>query len=82
MNETEDAGQKPLRISWWKLAVGSVLILIEIKNWLTPSRDIPDSLRASNETQQGAIFLVSVVIFLVGIGFVVAGLRALWLKRQ
>jgi hypothetical protein len=78
----ENAAEKPLRISWWKLAVGLALVLIEIKNWLTPNKDIPDALKASNETQQGAIFLVSCAICLVGIGFIVAGLRSLWLRRS
>jgi hypothetical protein len=78
----ENTAQKPLRISWWKLAVGLVLVLIEVKNWLTPNQDFPDALKASNETQQGAIYLVSFAIFLVGIGFVIAGLRAIWLKRS
>ena len=73
---------KPLKISWWKVAVGLVLVVVEIKNWLTPNQDFPKALRASNETQQGAIYAVSCVIFLVGVGFIVAGLRALWLNRS
>jgi uncharacterized membrane protein YcjF (UPF0283 family) len=78
----EAAPPRPLKISWWRVAVGLILVLVEIKNWLTPNQDFPDALRASNETQQGAIYLVSCVIFLVGIGFIVAGLRSLWLKRS
>jgi hypothetical protein len=78
----ETAPPRPLKISWWRVAVGLILVLVEIKNWLTPNQDFPDALRASNETQQGAIYLVSCVIFLVGIGFIVAGLRSLWLKRS
>jgi len=81
-DKNENGAQTPLKISWWKLAVGLVLVLIEVKSWLTPDREIPDALKASNETQQGAIFIVSAAIFLVGIGFVIAGLRALWLKRS
>jgi hypothetical protein len=79
MSENEE--KKPLRISWWKLAVGLILVVVEIKNWLTPDRDFPAALQASNQTQQGVIFLVSCAIFLVGIGFIVAGLRAIWLNR-
>jgi hypothetical protein len=74
--------QKPIKISWWKLTVGLILVLSEVKNWLTPRRDIPEALRASNETQQFAIYATSVAIFLVGIGFVVAGVRSVWLRRQ
>jgi len=80
----ENEGNTPgkfIKISWWKVAVGLLLVLVEIKNWLTPDQDIPEALRASNETQQGAIYLVSIVIFLVGMGFIVAGLRGLWLNR-
>ena len=74
--------QKPIKISWWKLAVGLILVLAEIKNWLTPIRDIPEALRASNETQQFAMYATSVAIFLVGVGFTVAGARAVWLRRH
>ncbi|HVN94511.1 MAG TPA: hypothetical protein VMT38_12490 [Terracidiphilus sp.] len=74
--------QKPIKISWWKLAVGLILVLVEIKNWLTPDREIPEALRASNETQQFAIYGVSVAIFLVGIGFIAAGIRAIWLRQK
>jgi len=73
---------KPLKISWWKVAIGLILVVAEIKNWLTPNQDIPDALKASNETQQGAIYFVSCVIFVVGIGFIVFGIRALWLNRS
>ena len=77
----EDIPQKPLKISWWKLVVGLILVLGEIKNWLTPESAFPDALKAANETQQDVIFFVSIVIFLVGVGFIVAGIRALWLNR-
>jgi hypothetical protein len=82
MPENEEIPQKPIKISWWKLAVGLILVLAEIKNWLTPNRDIPEALRASNETQQLAMYGTSVAIFLVGIGFIVAGIRAVWLRRS
>jgi len=78
----EETPRKPVNKSSWKLAVGLILVLVEIKNWLTPNQDIPDALKASNETQQSAIFLVSCVIFLVGIGFIVSGIRAIWLNRS
>ncbi len=73
--------RKPLKISWWKLAIGLFLVLVEIRNWLTPDQDFPEALRASNVTQQGAILLTSFAIFIVGIGFIVAGIRAIWLNR-
>jgi hypothetical protein len=78
----EESPSKPIKIGWWKVAVGLVLVVVEIKNWRTPNQDLPDALRASNETQQGAIYFVSCVIFVVGIGFIVVGLRALWLRRS
>jgi uncharacterized membrane protein YcjF (UPF0283 family) len=78
----ETKPQKPIKISWWKLAVGLLLVLVEIKNWLTPNQNIPDALKASNETQQVAIFAVSFAIFLVGMGLIVVGLRAIWLQRS
>jgi hypothetical protein len=77
----ENIPRKPVKISWWKLAVGLLLVIVEIKNWLTLHQEIPDALKTSNETQQGAIYLTSCAIFLVGIGFIIAGVRALWLKR-
>jgi len=82
MPENVDIPQEPIKISWWKLAVGLILVLIEVENCLTPDQNIPDALRASNETQQFAIYGVSIAIFLVGIGFIVAGIRAIWLKRS
>ena len=82
MPENVDIPQEPIKISWWKLAVGLILVLIEVENWLTPDQNIPDAFSASNETQQFAIYGVSIAIFLVGIGFIVAGIRAIWLKRS
>jgi uncharacterized membrane protein YcjF (UPF0283 family) len=82
MPENPDIPQKPIKISWWKLAFGLILVLIQIENWLTPDRDFPDAFRASNETQQFTMYVVSVAIFLIGIGFIVAGFRAFWLKRS
>jgi hypothetical protein len=82
MPDNNQIPQRPIKISWWKLAVGLILVLVEIQNWLTPERDIPDALRASNETQQLAIYGASFAIFLVGIGFIIAGIRAVWLKRS
>jgi uncharacterized membrane protein YcjF (UPF0283 family) len=79
----ENTPHKPIKkISWWKLAVGLILVLVEVKDWLTPDRDIPDALKASNATQQGVMYLVSCAIFLVGVGFIVAGIRAIWLNRS
>jgi hypothetical protein len=76
------APQGPLRITWWKLGVGLILVLIEVKDWLTPNQAIPDALKYSNETQQSAGYFVSFAIFLLGLGLVVAGLRDLWIKRS
>jgi hypothetical protein len=77
----ETRAQKRLKVSWWKLAVGLILVVTEIKNWLTPNQDFPEALKAANETQQGTIFVVSCATFLVGLAFIVAGLRVLWLNR-
>ena len=76
-----EKSDKPKKISFWKLAVGLILVLAAIKNWLTPDESFPDVLKASNETQQQAAYAASIVIFLVGLGFVIAGVRALWPKR-
>ena len=46
-----NAPQRPMKVSWWKLAVGLILVVVEVRNWLTPEQDIPIALRASNETQ-------------------------------
>jgi len=77
----ENLAKKGPKISWWKIAVGIFLVFVDLRSWLTPNQDYPAALRASNETQQGSIFLVYSVIFLVGLGFPVAGLRSLWLDK-
>lgn len=81
-DKEDNISQKTLGISWWKLAIGLILAFIEVKSWLMPERNFPEALRASNETQEAAIYLVSCAIFLIGLGFVVAGLRGLWRKNS
>jgi hypothetical protein len=71
--------KKPLKISSWKLASGGVLIALGIFNFIPRG---PESLRPSNESEACGYFAFSAVTILVGLIFVIAGIRALWLNPR
>jgi len=42
--------QNPRKISWWKIAVGSLLFFIEIRILVFPNPNIPEALKPTNQT--------------------------------
>ena len=79
----DERAQKPARSSGvWKLAVGLILVFLQVNSWLTPNRDVPAVLQYSNDTQRLAGTVTQFLIFLLGIGLILSWLRALWLKRK
>jgi hypothetical protein len=70
------------KISWWKVAVGVVLVFGSINGIFFADPRIPEVLKTSNESQQSGAFLAMAVLFILGLGFLVAGLRSLWLEPK
>jgi hypothetical protein len=73
--------KKP-KVSVLKVAIGSLLFLLELKVLLVPDPNLPDSLKPSNETQALASFATSFVIGLVGLGLILWGLSPIWLGNS
>jgi len=78
----EERPQKPIKSSAWKLVIGLVLVINQVRVWLTPDRDIPAILQYSNDTQRLAGNATQFLIFLIGIWLIADWLRALWLKPK
>lgn len=75
---SEEASPKKRRkVSWWKLGLGLLLLLAGLKN--LDQRNVPAELLPSNETQWFGFFLATGIFLLLGLIFVIAGLRHLWL---
>src|SRR5262249_58948781 len=66
-------GKSKPGLTWWKILLGVLLIAVELKNQIAPS---PDLLKADNEAQQAGMWVAAVVIYGVGLGLIVAGVRA------
>jgi hypothetical protein len=77
-NNQQLSSQKPRKISWWKIAVGSLLFFIEIRILVFPDPNIPEALKPSNQTQQQAAFFTSCVICLIGLALIISGIRSAW----
>ena len=69
----------PRRISWWKVALGILLLLAGLRN--LDFRGIQAQLMPSNETQWFGYLLITALFILAGLFFLIAGLRHLWLDR-
>ena len=85
MRETrsnDEGSQKPNKSGAWKLVVGLVLVINQVRIWLIPDRDFPAVLHYSNGTQRLAGKATQFLIFLVGIWLIVDWARALWLKPK
>jgi len=70
--------QNPRKISWWKIAVGSLLFFIEIRILVFPNPNIPEALKPTNQTQQQAAFFTTCVICLIGLTLIISGIRSAW----
>jgi hypothetical protein len=78
MSDAEMNRQPSRKVSFWKLGLGLLLILAEVKSWLTPDDSLPDALKYANATQQIAGRLVSIAVLAAGVLLVFFGLRAIW----
>ena len=54
---------QPEKPVWWKIIIGVVLILIEVKNHLFPSADL---LKANNAGEQVGMYIAMVAIIALG----------------
>ncbi|MGH9606185.1 MAG: hypothetical protein ACRD3N_10870 [Terracidiphilus sp.] len=77
----DERPKKPVKSGAWKLAAGLILVILQVKSWLTPNRDIPAALQYSNDTQRLAGTVTQFLVFLLGIGLILSWLRSRWLKR-
>jgi len=68
--------EKPI---WWRIVVGSLLVIAEIKNHVAPA---PNLLKASNEAQQQGMYIASVAIILLGCWLIYSGVKPVWRKTR
>jgi len=68
--------EKPI---WWRIVVGSLLVIIEVKNRIAPA---PNLLKASNEGQQGAMYGVMVAVIVLGCWLIYSGAKPVWRKAR
>jgi hypothetical protein len=81
MEETEKTvPPQPKRIVWWKVGLGILVILMEIKDRILPDPNTPDILKASNADQQFGMDIAAGIIFLFGLWLVFAGVRSAWAR--
>ena len=71
--------QNPRKVSWWKVGLGLLVLLGGLKN--LGQRGVPTELVPSNEAQWFGYLLVTALFILVGLFFMIAGLRHLWINR-
>ena len=62
---------------WWKVIVGMLLILVEVKNHVFPSANL---LKANNEGEQLGMYFVMVVLIGLGCWLVYSGIKPIWRK--
>jgi hypothetical protein len=68
--------EKPI---WWRIVVGSLLVIIEVKNHIAPA---PNLLIASNVGQQAAMYGVMVAIIVLGCWLIYSGAKPVWRKAR
>ena len=79
MEETDKAvPPKPKSIVWWKVGLGVLLILMEIKDRLLPDPNMPSVLKASNADQQLGMDIAAGIICLAGLWLIFSGVRSAW----
>ena len=60
------------RPTYWKIAVGMVLIFVEIRNHLAP---VPNLLKPKNESEALGMLFAAFVVSLVGFWLIISGIR-------
>lgn len=73
------APEKTKRITLWRLGLGSILLLLGLKN--LDQRNVPAELIPSNSTQWFGFYLATFAIILTGIWLLIAGVRHLRRNR-
>ncbi len=68
--------EKPI---WWRIIVGSLLVIIELKNHIAPA---PNLLKASNEAQQTGMYVAMVVLIFLGCWLIYSGAKPVWRKSR
>jgi len=68
---------RPKKVGFWKIGVGAILLLLGLLNFLPSSSN---ALRPNNAGETTGYFLITVVILLLGLFFVIFGLKNLWLS--
>ncbi len=66
--------QKPV---WWKVIVGSIIILVEIDSHIHPA---PNLLKADNATQQNAMNGAMIAIIIFGLWLIYSRVKPTWRK--
>ena len=68
--------EKPI---WWRIVVGSLLVIIEVKNHIAPA---PNLLKASNEGEQVGMYVGMVAIIVLGCWLIYSGTKPVWRKAR
>jgi len=63
--------QKRIKISWWRLGLGLLLLLGGLKNLDT--HNIPSDLLPSNPTQWFGFYFITIVFLVGGLALIVTG---------
>jgi hypothetical protein len=66
--------QKPV---WWKIIVGSLIILVEINARVNPA---PNSLKANNAGEQAGMNFAMIAIIALGLWLIYSGVKPTWRK--
>jgi hypothetical protein len=62
---------------WWRVIVGALLIVIQVQNQFFPA---PNLLKASNPTQQQAMYATAAFLFFLGCWLLYTGAKSVWRK--
>lgn len=68
---------QPQQPVWWKVIVGALLILVEVKNHAFPSANL---LKANNEGEQLGMYIAMAVLIGLGCWLVYSGIKPIWRK--
>ncbi len=73
---------KPRRVIWWRLIVGLYMVINSTRMLFLPDPNVPEVLKASNETQQISMNAVSVILGALGIWLVISGIMPVLRQRD
>ena len=65
------------QLVWWKVIIGMLLILVEVKNHILPSANL---LKANNEGQQLGMYIAMVALIGRGCWLVYSGIKPICRK--